>query len=72
MVNLVKTGLHSEASWAETQLKKEQDAIDRGKVEKAVEVAEKAIRKDYPIPDIVEISGLTEAEVLLIKSHLGK
>jgi predicted transposase/invertase (TIGR01784 family) len=64
--------LHSEASWAETQLKKEQDAIAKGEIKRAIEVAEKAIAKGYPTQDVVEISGLSEAEVLIIKTRMGK
>jgi predicted transposase/invertase (TIGR01784 family) len=62
--------LHSEASWAQTQLKKEQDAENIGKIKKAHEVAEKALKKGYPMADIIELSGLTEAEILVIKSQL--
>jgi predicted transposase/invertase (TIGR01784 family) len=62
--------LHSEASWAQTQLKKEQDAENIGKIKKANEVATKALKKGYPLEDIIELSGLTEAEILLIKSQL--
>lgn len=68
--------LHSEASWAETQAKKEQDLIRNTKIkaeyEKSINVAEKAIEKGYPIDDIVEISGLSKEEVLHIKDRMGK
>ena len=66
--------LHSEASWAETQNYKDQQLIKQskidGKKEKAIEVATKAIQKGYPIDDIIEISGLTETEILQIQENL--
>ena len=66
--------LHSEASWAETQNYKEQQLMKQseidGKKEKAIEVATKAIQKGYPIDDIIEISGLTETEILQIQINL--
>jgi hypothetical protein len=68
--------LHSEASWAETQAKKEQDLIRdtkrKAEYEKAVNMAEKAIEKGYPIDDIVEISGLSKEQVLQIKDRMSK
>lgn len=64
--------LHSEASWAETQAKKEQDLINQGKLENSIKVAEKAIEKGYPIDDIVEISGLSKEQVLTIQDRMGK
>jgi predicted transposase/invertase (TIGR01784 family) len=68
--------LHSEASWAETQNYKQQELIKKSKIEgetkRAIEVAEKAIEKGYPLQDIAEISGLTTDEVLLIKARMIK
>jgi predicted transposase/invertase (TIGR01784 family) len=66
--------LHSEASWAETQNYKQQELIKKSKrdggIEKAIEMAEKALKKGYPIQDIVDITGLTREEVLLIKDRI--
>jgi predicted transposase/invertase (TIGR01784 family) len=66
--------LHSEASWAETQNFKQQQLVKKserdGETKKAIEVAEKALQKGYPIQDIVDISGLTQEEVLLIKARM--
>jgi predicted transposase/invertase (TIGR01784 family) len=60
--------LHGEASWAETQLKKEQDLKEAAKSEKAIEMAKKALEKGYSIQDIAEISGLEVAEIVEIQS----
>ena len=66
--------LHSEASWAETQNYKQQALIKKsekdGEIKKAVEMTEKALKKGYSIQDIVDITGLTQEEVLLIKARI--
>ncbi len=51
--------LHSEASWAETQLKKEQDAMKKAKTEIA-----KDMKKDSePIDKIMKYTGLNREEI---------
>lgn len=65
---------HSEASWAETQNYKQQELIKKserdGGIKKAVEMAEKALKKGFSIQDIVDITELTREEVLLIKDRI--
>jgi predicted transposase/invertase (TIGR01784 family) len=51
--------LHSEASWAETQLKKEQDAMKKAKIEIA-----KSLKEDNePIEKIMKHTGLSHEEI---------
>jgi predicted transposase/invertase (TIGR01784 family) len=51
--------LHSEASWAETQLKKEQDAMKKAKIEIA-----KSLKEDNePIEKIMKHTGLSREEI---------
>jgi predicted transposase/invertase (TIGR01784 family) len=62
--------LHSEASWAETQLKKEQDALKKeqdamakGEKNKAIAIAKDMKADNEPIEKIVKYSGLSQEEI---------
>jgi predicted transposase/invertase (TIGR01784 family) len=63
--------LHGEASWAETQLKKEQDLKEAAKSEKAIEVAKNALELGLAISDVAKISGLTMEAVVEIQLKMG-
>jgi predicted transposase/invertase (TIGR01784 family) len=72
--------LHSEASWAETQLKKEQDAMKReqdaikreqdaiknAKIEFAIEFAKTMKAANEPLQKIIDYTGLSEEEINLL------
>ena len=71
--------LHSEASWAETQLKKEQDLVKKEqdlikkvRQEQAIKVAEKAIEKGYPNDEIIDLTGLTNVEIDELRKCLNE
>ena len=51
--------LHSEASWAETQLKKEQDSMKK----KAFEIAKKMKTANESIEKIIEYTDLSQDEI---------
>lgn len=51
--------LHSEASWAETQLKKEQDSMKK----KAFEIAKKMKAANEPMQKIIEYTDLSQDEI---------
>ena len=51
--------LHSEASWAETQLKKEQDAMKKAKIE----IAKSLNEDNEPIEKIMKHTGLSREEI---------
>ncbi len=51
--------LHSDASWAETQLKKEQDLLKK----KAIELAQKMKARNEPIEKIIEYTDLSKEEI---------
>lgn len=55
--------LHSEASWAETQLKKEQDLLAKGELNKAIAIAKEMKADDEPIEKIMKYSGLSREEI---------
>ena len=68
--------LHSEASWAETQLKKEQDLIAKSKAqgekERAIAIAIKCIKRGDTNDDIMEITDLTNAEIDELRNEIEK
>ena len=59
--------LHSEASWAETQLKKEQDLIAKGVNEgeknKAIAIVKEMKADNEPIEKIIKYSGLSKEQI---------
>lgn len=59
--------LHSEASWAETQLKKEQDLIAKGVNEgeknKAIAIVKEMKADNEPIEKIMKYSGLSKEQI---------
>ncbi len=55
--------LHSEASWAETQNKKEQDLLAKGEKNKAIEVAVAMKADNEPIEQIMKYTGLSGEEI---------
>ena len=64
--------LHSEASWAETQLKKEQDLIAKIIDERDKKIAIKCIKRGDTNEDIMEITDLTNAEIEELRKEIGK
>lgn len=55
--------LHSEASWAETQLKKEQDLMAKGEKNKAIAIAKEMKAENEPVEKIMKYSGLGKEEI---------
>jgi predicted transposase/invertase (TIGR01784 family) len=55
--------LHSEASWAETQLKKEQDLMAKGEYNKSITIAKDMKTDNEPIEKIMRYSGLSREEI---------
>ena len=55
--------LHSEASWAETQLIKEKDLINRVKLERDIEFAKSLKADNEPIEKIIKHTGLTKEQI---------
>ena len=55
--------LHSEASWAETQLIKEKDLINRVKLERDIEFAKSLKADNEPIEKIMKHTGLTKEQI---------
>ena len=55
--------LHSEASWAETQLIKEQDLVKKVKLERDLEFAKSLKEDDEPIEKIMKHTGLTKEQI---------
>lgn len=64
--------LHSDASWAQTQLKKEQDLIAAGEKKKAIAIAVKCIKRGDTNEDIMEITDLTNVEIDELRKEIGK
>jgi predicted transposase/invertase (TIGR01784 family) len=50
----------------------ERGRVEKAQEEKAIEMTKKALEIGLSIPDIVQISGLTEEEVIEIKLKMGK
>jgi predicted transposase/invertase (TIGR01784 family) len=59
--------LHSEASWGETQLKKEQDLIEKsiyeGEMKKSIAIAKEMKADNEPMEKIMKYSGLSREDV---------
>jgi predicted transposase/invertase (TIGR01784 family) len=55
--------LHSEASWAETQLKKEQVLMAKGEYNKSMTIAKDMKADNEPIEKIMKYSGLSREEI---------
>jgi predicted transposase/invertase (TIGR01784 family) len=55
--------LRSEASWAETQQKKEQDLVNKAKLERNIEFAKSLKADNEPIEKIIKHTGLSLEEI---------
>ena len=55
--------LHSEASWAETQLKKEQDLIAKVRLDNAIEVAKAMKANNEPTEKTMQYTGLSKEQI---------
>jgi predicted transposase/invertase (TIGR01784 family) len=55
--------LHSDASWAETQLKKEQDLMAKGEFNKAISIAKDMKAENEPLEKIMKYSGLSKEQI---------
>ena len=55
--------LHSDASWAETQLKKEQDLMAQGEFKKAISIVKDMKADNEPIEKIMKYSGLSKEQI---------